>query len=134
MFCACCILKFAFQRRDKGGNDNLKTKHREPLTSEISGWRVKLKRSYVSTAQVAILWAQNNGPRIGPIFGPSFGLIFLKSIELLPCIFSSLRSAFAASVRWAQRAASRSRFVETRKSVVRSPLFCLRSERVMSRA
>ena len=44
------------------------------------GQSVKLKRSYVQTVQMAILRAQNHGLRIGP----SFGLKFLKSIELPP--------------------------------------------------
>ena len=55
----------------------------------------------------------------------------LHQKQLQPCIFPSPPpcSAFAASVRWAQRAVSRSRFGETRKSVIRSPLFCRRRRR-----
>ena len=43
-----------------------------------------LKRSSVKTAQIAILWDLNIGPRIGPSFGPSINLRYLKSIELPP--------------------------------------------------
>ena len=48
-----------------------------PRIGPSFGPSVKLKRSYVQTAEIAILWAQNIGPKIGPSFG-------LRSIESPP--------------------------------------------------
>ena len=44
-----------------------------PRIGPSFGPSVKLKRSYVQTARRAILWAQNNGLRIGPTISPRFG-------------------------------------------------------------
>ena len=43
-------------------------------------WPEIWPKCQIETAQIAILWAQNNGPRIGPTFGPRI----LKSVELPP--------------------------------------------------
>ena len=47
------------------------------------GPSVKLKRSYVQSAHIAIKWAQNIGPRIGPSFGLSMGPSLLISHPVL---------------------------------------------------